>query len=297
MKAKLNRLRMRDLALFVVVAGAVAVAAIFAAREAGLGGGAVAEGEQLVFTLTPEEDHCITGRSDESWGVGSGGARLSDGWVVRTTTWVRWSVSGGEAPYTLKIDGKSAGTDKAEYTGPAGRALVPCVVSSGSYRWGTYSDEPTPFFDSNPNVDSGWKTFKAEVKDASGRKVEATAEFYVILDLGGGGTGDILKRGETYQILGTLMTAPENFDVRVGGVAERECAENDPEPRCHWPIHGFSLVGADAGISLYDDGTLQRRRPEISEVVAGTSSNQIGEAVDSLVDSLGKLPQREEGSD
>lgn len=293
MTAKLSRLRVRDLALFVIVAGIVAVAAVFAAREAGLGGGVVADGEQLVLTLALEESHCITGRSDESWGVGRGGARLSDGWVVRTTTWVRWSVSGGEAPYTLKIDGKSAGADKVAYTGPMGRALVPCVVSSRSYFWGTYNDKPTPFFESNPNVDSGWKTFKAEVKDANGRKAQATARFYVVLDLGGGSTGDILRRGKTYRVYGHLITAPAKFDLEVGSDWEVECADDDPNPRCGESFYDFGLVGADAGIALYvTDGTLESRWNREVGAADGSRVSTINQALAEVIASLGKPPQR-----
>ena len=44
MKAMLNRIRMRDLVVFVAVAGIVAVAALFAVREAGVGGGGCCRG-------------------------------------------------------------------------------------------------------------------------------------------------------------------------------------------------------------------------------------------------------------
>ncbi len=107
----------------------------------------------------------------------------------------------------------------------------------------------------------------------------------------------MLRRGETYRFLGFLVTAPKGYDVEVGGMVERECAVNDPNPRCGDRVHDHLIVGVDAWIYLYEDGALHRRHPEVSEGATGTSSDSIGAAIDSLVDSVGKPPQREGSSD
>ena len=94
------------------------------------------------------------------------------------------------------------------------------------------------------------------------------------------------------------MTAPEAYDVRVGGVAERECSESDTDPRCGGTTYGYAVVGIAAWISLYEgDGALQARwRPPTSvsslkEERDLTDFNSL--AVNPLIDSLVKLPERD----
>ena len=302
MIAKLNRLRIRDLGLFVVVAGIVAVSAVFAAREAGLGGGrAEATEEQLSLVLSMSEQICETKRAEEFSGGSShldeDGNRVQRktvyGWSGVSSLPVKWQVSGGQEPFTLVIDHESADQDR-DYRGATGIAQVGCADTSvGTSFW------PLPdvgrLYDVDPQVDSGRKTVRAVVTDGNGDTAEATVEFYVILNLGGGTTGEILKRGETYHIGGVLMTAPRDYDVRVGSQEERECAENDPDPRCGGRIHWYLLVGVDAWIALYEeDGALDSRWPEASgsDRASGASADPLTAAVDSMVDSLGKLPQR-----
>lgn len=292
MKTKLNRLRLRDLALFVVVAGAVAVGGLFAAREAGIGdGAAVAEGERLVLTLTPEADYCVTERPEEAWGYGSGGVRQSSGWIVAAETAVQWNVSGGEPPYTLEIGGQSTDAAGRLWSGANGRVSVPCADTSVSWRWGTYTDEAIRYYNSEPVVDSGWHTIEAEVKDANGKKAKATAHVYVVLDLGTGTTGEILYRGKTYRVLGNLITAPESFDLEFGSIWEPQCRDNDPNPRCGHPSYSFGLVGAEAGIALYvEDGTFESRWNREVRGADGSRVRSIDQALDGLIASLGKPP-------
>jgi len=297
LKAKLNGYEMRDLALFVVVAALVAVVGVVAGREVGLGErAAVAESEPLTLKLTATEQICETGRGYQESLVyselDSGGNRSQReevfGWTGIPSVPVAWNVSGGEAPYSLVIDNESAYRDDRN-AGASGTATVGCADTSVGTSF---------LFDERLYaVDPGWKTVRGVVTDANGQTAEATATVYVLLDLGGGTTGDILRRGETYRVLGFLMTAPESFDVRVGGMAERECAENDPDPRCGDTVHGFSLIGTDAGISHYqNDGGLHKRRPDVSNL-SGASVDPIAAAIDSMVDSLGKLPRGDRGSE
>lgn len=214
MRARLNRLRMRDLALFVVVAGVVTVAAVFAAREAGLGGGAEAQGEQLVLTLTPEADYCVTERAEEAWGYGSGGVRQSSGWVVVAEAAVLWNVSGGQPPYTLEVDGRSADAAGEALSGATGRATVPCADTSVSWRWGTYTDERIRYYDSDPQLDSGLRTVEAEVRDANGKKAKAEVNVYVVYSTTS--HSHLLRRGRTYRVWGRLFTIPDSVDMRIG---------------------------------------------------------------------------------
>ena len=93
------------------------------------------------------------------------------------------------------------------------------------------------------------------------------------------------------------MTAPESYDVRVGGVAERECSESDTNPRCGDTTYGYALVGIDAWSSLYEgDAALQARwRPPASMSSLKEErdlTDSISLAVDPLIDSLVKLPER-----
>ncbi|MCY4620097.1 MAG: hypothetical protein OXD50_16315 [Chloroflexi bacterium] len=111
MKAKLNRIRMRDLALFVVAAAMVAVVGVVAGRELGLGERpAAAESEPL--TLTAGEQICETGQGYQESIVyaeldaeGNRSQREEVfGWTGIPSVPVAWNVSSGEAPYSLLID-------------------------------------------------------------------------------------------------------------------------------------------------------------------------------------------------
>ena len=93
------------------------------------------------------------------------------------------------------------------------------------------------------------------------------------------------------------MTAPEAYDVRVGGVAERECSESDTDPRCGDTTYGYTFVVTDAWSSLYEgDGASQARwRPPtwvFSLKEERDSTDSISLAVNLLIDSLVKLPER-----
>ena len=137
MRARLSRLRVRDVALFVAVAAVVAVVGVLLAREAGVGGReAVAEGETLTLTLSALEI-CETERARNLvyslLRTNEEGVRVrewvSRGWRVFAETPVTWRVSGGARPYTLMIDGESRDAAGA-YDGPAGKAMVSCAITT-----------------------------------------------------------------------------------------------------------------------------------------------------------------------
>lgn len=290
MKSRLSRLRMRDLSLFVAVAGIVTVAAVFAAREAGLGGGAVAESERLVLTLTPEADYCVTERAEEAWGYGSGGVRQSSGWIVAAQMAVQWSVSGGEPPYTLEIGGQSAVPAGETFSSASGRVTIPCADTSLSWRWGTYTEEGIRYYDSDPEVDSGWHTIEAAVKDANDKKATATAEFYLVYSTGS--YMDLLSGGETYRVFGHLLTIPDGVDMRI---SDSSTGSNGSG------IQTFRIEGKDPFVIIWLDARsfreVKREVPSNrSTGVSGSSSyserelREFHSAFDAFADSVGKVP-------
>lgn len=254
--------------------------------------------EPLMLTLrAPEICETERARNVGGWELRTNdqGARVrefvSAGWSVPAEIMVRWRVDGGVPPYVLMIDGEPRDA-RGAYNGQFGEASVGCADPSV----GTFFEEVsrhvgvTRLYRANPNVDSGWKTIHGVVTDANGRTAEASVSVYILLDLATGTTGDVLRRGETYRVLGFLITAPQGYDVEVGGMVERGCDANDTDPRCGDRVHDFLLVGVDAWVYLYEDGSLHDRHPEASEGAAGTSADLLDAAIDSLVDSVGQPP-------
>lgn len=234
MRAKLSRLRMRDLAVFAAVAGIVAVAAVFAAHEVGLdGSGAGAQSSPLTLILSAPKI-CETGH-----GIGGDhSTRLYDGdgnptgWKDEFLGWfdiaevpITWRVTGGVGPYTLEIDGETRDATH-EYRGARGKASVSCAITTVepfifTTEGGT---PPTRAYRADPDVDSGVKTIQAVVTDANGDTAEATDDVYVILS-----TGDhehVLRAEKTYRVFGALITIPSGIDMRIGA---RESGDDGTE--------------------------------------------------------------------
>ncbi len=305
MKARLSRIRLRDLALFVVVAGVVAVGAVFAAREAGWEGGfAGATGERLSLSLSASQQICETRRARVDGEAES--YQDEDGnWVERHTIfgWSRipsvhvgWRVSGGQEPYTLVIDHESR--DRArEYRGASGTAQVGCADASV----GTSFDFGYRLYAVDPEVDSGWKTVRAVVTDANGDTAEAATRLYVIrVDAA------ILTRGETYRVFGHLITAPTTHDLRNGSIADREC--DDAGSRCETQIQlALSTTDVEARLYLFlSDGTESGRWQVWSDGTSFSGRNPgptgaaggdaVDQAFDAVVESVGAMPRNEGGS-
>lgn len=327
---RLKRLRMRDIAVFVIVAGMVAVVAVFAGREAGVGQRteAVTEGteaepqrrsaegqvdqqteprrspetqedeEALQLTLSASEI-CETERARNVGGwelrTNDQGARVhefvSTGWRVFAETSVSWRVGGGTPPYTLTIDGEPRDAHGA-YKGQSGVASVGCADPSV----GTFFEEVsrqvgmTRLYRANPDVDSGSKTIRGVVTDANGSTAEASVQVYVILAVDD--DGEVLKRGRTYRVRGHLLTAPANYDVELDGIALSECPENPPPGyRCETE-YSFAFVGVDAGLALYASDFAEASRWNRSVAGAsGSTAASIDDAIDDFVDSVGQPPR------
>jgi len=323
MKAKLNRIRMRDLALFVVVAGVVATVAVFGAREAGLGERAgagvddtptetglptqqqesVDEKATVALTLAlTGPSRCQTKRG-QSYGIDEA-VYDNDGNYIRHEREftahrgvkefpISWTVSGGTAPYTLSIDGASQDRS-GRFTGVSGQGMVFCTNTTVE----SFIDYAgNRGLRADPMLDSGIKTVHAVVTDANGRTTEASIEVYVIFRVDGTldayGNDQVLRRGQTYRVAGHLITAPTTHDIHIAGTAERECPETLAQgERCEeeW---GFGIVGLDAGVNLYRSDFAEANRWSESDGAVGaddSSTALVDSLLDDLVDSVGVPP-------
>lgn len=287
MRAKLTRIRLRDLALFVAVAGIVAVAAVFAAREAGL------DGPPLTLTLSAP-DICETTRGQGAdWatqivddeGNDLGNERTYVGHFSVAGAPVQWQVIGGVGPYTLEFDGETR--DKAhEYAGASGEASVGCATTTvESFFWSAPSEPDVLHraYRADPEVDSGWKTVRAVVTDANGDTAEATTRFYVILK-----TDDwrhVLRGGETYRVFGHLMTVPEGINLEIGDHSSGSVS-----------AQSFVIAGTRAVIWLSTDAFEEVGRWLPEEGVQGTAEGvDLDTKLDELADSIGQLPKLNRG--
>ncbi|MCY3922182.1 MAG: hypothetical protein OXG27_07270 [Chloroflexi bacterium] len=323
MRARLSRVRPRDLALFLVVTAVVAAVGVVVGREAGIGQQtgasveAVATGqssasqqqrseEESTMTLTLTAPDICEVEGARHWGysdlqTNADGVRervrVSYGWRVAEEIPVSWRVEGGTPPYTLVIDGEERDAGGA-YAGPAGDAMVSCANSSVETFFEEVSRQVgvTRLYRSKPHVDSGWKTITAVVTDANGGTAQASVDVYLIRSLGS--SGEILTRGETYRVLGHLLTAPVSFEVEIGGMAEKECPEEPPPNfRCETE-HGFSLVGIDAGVVLYESDFAEARR--WNRAIGGADGSgpaSVETSLDALADSVGQMPQGTEAGE
>ena len=326
MRAMLSRLRARDAALFVLIAGLVAAGSSRPPARPGSANGPMRGPRRrlqssarrpssrtaartrgtppapLGLTLSAPEI-CETlpaqgfsgGRSyqedDGTWHFES----YSTGWALVAETPVTWSVSGGAAPYTLQIDGE--GRDAAgAYAGASGTASVSCALRSSGVFFPHPLDEEHRRYRTEPEVDSGLKTIRAVVTDGSGATAEASIAVYVILSVGG--SGDILRSGETYRVFGTLLTVPEGVDhLGIGGMVESDGGGA--------PTFGLGIAGGAAGdgwVSLRVDDLLEvgrsTRAPgsEGGSAVRGASETALDARIDELVDSVGQLPSVDRNS-
>ena len=317
---------MRELALFVVVTGAVAVTTVCGAHEIGVEGESAggrtesSEGDQIPYLPDQEQaaeplaltltgpSRCTTTRG-QSYGNDED-IYDDEGNYLRTERkftshrsvkefYVSWSTSGGTAPYTLTIDGASADRS-GPFTGASGRGQVFCANTTVA----TFIDEVgNRGFRADPMIDSGPKTVRAVVTDADGRTAETSIDVYVILRVDGTldahENDQVLKQGQTYRVAGHLITAPATHDVYIAGTAQPECPESLPEDeRCEeeW---GFGLVGIEAGVNLYrSDFSEASRWPESDGAVGaqGSSTTFVDSLLDQLVDSVGEQPDSNGGS-
>ena len=287
MRAKLSQLKIRDLALFVMVASVAALVVVIVGREAGLGqqagagiepigdasGSATQQQESEGDATTEPLSVTLSGPEicETEPGLGGSSSRLDGsrrydvylGIMNVAEVPVRWQIAGGTPPYKLEIDGETRDAQH-EYIGTSGTASVSCALRLGEV---TYNESPARDFRRYKDdvlVDSGSKTIRATVTDATGRTNTAEINMYVILAFGG--TGRDLTEGQTYRIWGQLITIPVGVSARLGGVEVSDC---DGDDQCEATIDiyargsGFRIgaaIGVETGavfgkgISLDRDG-------------------------------------------
>ena len=281
----LRAIKPKQVALFLAVA-ALAAAVYFGAREVTRG-----QTNPLTLTLTAASQICETEQAIEyggarQWEDEEGNwqiERYSDGWDNVSETPVTWAVSGGTPPYTLTIDGETR-DEKQTYAGASGTASVSCALEFGETF--IHDNEQRRNYRTQPEVDSGLKTIRAVATDSAGAMADASVDVYVILKLPG--SDSILKRGKTYRVFGHLITAPADYDVRVGSVTEPNCSEAPPEEPCG-PEFRLTLIKANAYLSLFMDNGAEGIRRYPGGGVSGADA-ALESALDALVDSVGRLP-------
>ena len=330
MKSRLRRVRLRDLALFAAVAAVVAVVVVFAGREAGVGERAGADAEQprsqaeqprqeggegerrksdpLTLTLGTLYSVCET---KPARGYHTGRQYIDDegnhrveytdvGWRDPQYTPVEWAVTGGTPPYELTLDGERR-DGFGPYEGADGWALVSCALEIGETFFrviDTHSEIEylQRWHRTEPRVDSGWKTIRATVTDATGASVAASVEIYVVLDVGER-TGRILRSGETYRVAGLLLTVPKGFDFEIGG-------SDSSGPNLHLLISGVDYhsfivfntkTGGEYWRSLPNVPVLtpaERAEQKARAAASGESYKEhaVNAAYDQLLDSVGDPP-------
>ena len=310
MRTRLRRIKLRDAALFVLVAGAVAVSTVCGAQELGLDGERADAGTETVQDQQAESQgageqeqaaeplaltmigpsRCITTHG-QAYGTDVAIYDV-EGNYLRTERrfssyrgvkafQVSWTVSGGTGPYTLTIDGASE-DHSGPFTGASGRGMVFCAdtdVASFVDEWGSRGYRGVSM------LDSGWKTVQATVTDADGRTSSASIEVYVIID----GHGPVLKRGKTYRISGHLFTIPAGFDMKYGNHSTGGPGSQE-----------FIIAGTDPPvlIELWDDNLMEADRevPAQRTGASGSADNQAAQhrrlhaALDSFANSLDQPP-------
>ena len=320
MKAKLSRLRVRDLALFVVVAGAVAVTTVCGAREIGVDGERAgartesSEGEQvrpqpdqgqsakpLTLTLTAPS-RCTTTRGQS---YGSDEAIYDDeGNYLRTERRfvghyevkqfpVSWSASGGTGPYTLTIDG-AAEDEAGPFTGASGQGMAYCTNTTIQ----SFVDEAGDrALRADPMIDSGQKTVRAVVTDANGRTAEASLKVYVVLIWTD--PQQILRGGQTYQVEGWIVTIPDGLNMRAGGYEEGDCEvteemeAEDPHFCENLNILFFETDGYRVSIAIGEDSGRERARTVlVKDGVRGAQGAGLAQRLGTQLDELGQSVRR-----
>lgn len=150
--------------------------------------------------------HCVA-EEGTSRGRGWGGPEEDRYWVRQgvATVPVQWRISGGQAPYTVRVAG-------AETQGAAGVTDVTCALAG---------IDLNNLKDPDRNVvESGPKTITIEVTDTTGATTTSThtVEIIEFLNSAGGATdGVTLRPGSTYYHWGRFFETPEGERIGLGG--------------------------------------------------------------------------------
>ena len=270
---------------FAIATAIAAVAVVFCGG--GLGGSEPIGGQTKPLTLTlsapqicettPARGYADSVLRQDAEGNWTKRVSVFAGWFGVAEVDVAWTVSGGAAPYRLRIDGERR--DPAhEYVGATGIASVSCAMTSGAE---TFIDISERGYKVQPEVDSGVKTIPATVTDATGATAEASVDVYVILELGS--SGDRLEAGKTYRVFDKLVTVPEEIDLEIGGIELAMGAAST------FSLH---VVGSAAHIALDLDFPVEVNRhvPDAPHIGPSGQEIDLHSQFDRLVASLGRLP-------
>ncbi len=317
----MRQLRPRDVALFVVFVAVVAVVVVMIGREFGVGGraAAVREGDSaqsaaaradsdLSLTLTRQRAVCET--SQNTWEQMGNYARLNDdgevetgiishGFRARNFMPVDWKIGGGTPPYKLVIDGMDRNWDGEAFKGTDGNAWVDCLwPTSPAEYFGRGPAKYTRRYRSEPQIDSGWKTFSAQVTDANGNVAKAQAEFYILTAVWA--SEHVITPGQTYRLKSTIegpgftFTAPSDIPVRIGDYSISEgsdgCSEHVAlvvgDPRLAAKLWLCAHTGTGDIRHLPDGSTIRE-----GEAATGFyAEHPLNQAMTKIVDSISVYP-------
>ena len=323
MQARVRGWKPRNVAFFVAVIAVVAVAVVMAGRELGVGRQAEAvqteaaeQGEtanqsadsDLSLTLTRQRAVCET--SQNTWEQMGNFARLNDDGEVETGIVshgfrasnfmpVDWKISGGTAPYELVIDGMDRNWDGEAFEGTEGNAWVDCLwPTSPAEYFGSGPARYTRRYRSEPQIDSGWKRFSAQVTDANGNMARAEAEFYILTTVWSDGHTN--TPGETYRLKsniegsGFTFTAPSDMPMQIGDYPTSEGSDGCSthvafrvgDPRVGATLFLCATTGA-GDVRHFPDGSTSSESTAASSFYAEHPLNQ---ALTDIVESIGAYP-------
>ena len=304
---RLLEVRLRDVSLFIAVTAAVAVLGVFIGRQLGVGGSATAE----VTALRQEQPHAeqaqpaMVASSEDSQPATD--PKVADsplsltisapdicetdegfyGYRIAETP-VAWTVSGGEPPYRLEIDGDTRDANH-EYAGPSGTASVSCALDTGEVHYYglniNATGQPYRYLAGDYVVDSGTKAIHAVVTDAKGTIASTQINVYVILSTGR--ADHMLRRGQTYRVFGRLLlTVPEALDFYIGETSSDG-------------TFSLTVAGSDYRAVLWlEDSTFRetyRILPESGSLAALDMRGPVdlNSVFDQLIQSFGSMPTHE----
>lgn len=313
MRTRLRRLQLRDLALFVVLAGVVTLTAVCGDHGSGLDGdqaGASTElsgaeqarpqpneeqeqaTEQLTLRLSGPEicetDDGIGGVSSQDAGNGQRRS-VYLGIVGVEEVPVRWQIQGGTPPYQLEIDGETQDALHV-YEGASGTAAVSCALRLGEVTYVERTARSFRRYKGDVLVDSGLKRVRGVVTDRAGQTSTTELSMYVIEVLEG--TGIPLTEGQTYRVWGQLLTAPAGVATRIGGIEVGECGDDDV-CEASFDIYATGngyLIGVGIGV---ETGTVYTQGVALNDddaVGAGDLRRQAEDHLAALIDSIGQPP-------
>ena len=310
-----RRWRQRDIALFLAVAGLVALLTVLIGRELGIGRPAEATkpvgetAQELTLSLTTLptcETRRAFGLSGSEWirdddGVIIGTRRVSLGYSVAEVA-VQWLISGGTPPYTITIDNETRDI-RGTYKGSNVTALVSCAHRTGEVIYDDIVKERRLVED--PQIDSGPKVISGTVTDANGNMATGSTRTYVILRVD---AAQPLNAGRTYSIGGILVTIPHNVIAEYADLTHIECYNTDPDCEDQHIIHTLGIgyrgelgIGAHSGTAAgthvrigniwgIHDTTASPGSDHDSIMAAVPDEEKIQAALDLMSDSVGDMP-------